>query len=84
MLSLADPGIRCWIRYMGVGSTVVGALKHGRIGIGCDTEKSYVDVAWDRVRQLQAGVLKTRPMDRPVYDPAKPFSKAVRGQELTA
>ena len=50
---------------MGVGSTVVGALKHGRIGIGCDTEKSYVDVAWDRVRQLQAGVLKTRPMDRP-------------------
>ncbi|MGO8799029.1 MAG: DNA-methyltransferase [Roseiarcus sp.] len=73
VLSLTDPGDQVLDPYMGVGSTVVGALKHGRIGIGCDTEKSYVDVAWDRVRQLQAGVLKTRPMDRPVYDPAKPY-----------
>jgi adenine-specific DNA-methyltransferase len=72
VLSLTDPGDQVLDPYMGVGSTVVGALKHGRIGVGCDTEKSYVDVAWDRVRQLQAGVLKTRPMDRPVYDPKLP------------
>jgi adenine-specific DNA-methyltransferase len=24
------------------------------------------------VHQLRAGVLRTRPMDRPVYDPTKP------------
>jgi adenine-specific DNA-methyltransferase len=73
VLSLTDRGDRVLDPYMGVGSTVIGAVKHGRIGMGCDTEKSYVDVAWDRVRRLQSGILKTRPMDRPVYDPAKPY-----------
>ncbi len=73
VLSLTDSGDQVFDPYMGVGSTVIGALKHGRVGIGCDVEKIYVDVAWDRVRQLQAGVLKTRPMDKPVYDPTKPY-----------
>jgi adenine-specific DNA-methyltransferase len=73
VLSLTDSGDQVFDPYMGVGSTVIAALKHGRVGIGCDIEKVYVDVAWDRIRQLQAGVLKTRPMDRPVYDPAKPY-----------
>src|SRR5438477_4865671 len=72
VLALTDPGDQVFDPYMGVGSTVVGAVKHGRIGLGCDTEPKYVDVAWDRVHQLQSGTLRTRPMDRPVYDPAKP------------
>jgi adenine-specific DNA-methyltransferase len=58
--------------YMGVGSAVVGALKHNRIGYGCDVVQKYVDVAWQRVHQLRAGILKTRPMNRRVYDPALP------------
>jgi len=59
--------------YMGVGSTIIGALKHDRIGLGCDIQPHYVDVAWQRINQLRNGSLKTRPMDRPVYDPAKPY-----------
>jgi len=55
--------------YMGVGSTVIAAVKHNRAGYGCDTEKDYVDIAWERLHALRAGTLKTRPMDRPVYDP---------------
>jgi adenine-specific DNA-methyltransferase len=58
---------------MGVGSTVIGAIKHGRIGYGSDIQREYVDVAWSRVHQLRAGTLKTRPMDKPVYDPKKPY-----------
>jgi adenine-specific DNA-methyltransferase len=58
--------------YMGVGSSVVAATKHGRIGYGCDTEKNYVDVAWERVHALREGALRTRPMNKPVYDPTKP------------
>ena len=58
---------------MGVGSTVVGAVKHGRHGLGCDIIPEYVDIAWERVHLLRAGHLKTRPMDRPVYDPTKPY-----------
>jgi adenine-specific DNA-methyltransferase len=59
--------------YMGVGSTVVAALKHGRRGYGCDIVQEYVDTAWDRVRELRAGRLRTRPMGKPVYDPALPY-----------
>ncbi len=72
VLSLTNPGDAVFDPCMGVGSTVVGALKHGRAGYGCDIVQEYVDVAWRRVRKLRAGTLRTRPMDRPVYDPAKP------------
>jgi adenine-specific DNA-methyltransferase len=58
---------------MGVGSAIIAALKHERIGYGCDIVQQYVDIAWERVYQLRQGDLKTRPMDRPVYDPKKPY-----------
>ncbi|MHB8196179.1 MAG: DNA-methyltransferase, partial [Vulcanimicrobiaceae bacterium] len=59
--------------YMGVGSAVLAALLHGRIGYGCDVVDEYVEIAWQRVRDLRAGTLRTRPMNRPVYDPALPY-----------
>lgn len=58
--------------YMGVGSAVVGAIKHGRIGYGCDVQPQYVDIAWERIQLQRTGLLKTRPMNKPVYDPSKP------------
>jgi len=73
VLSLTNPGDAVFDPYMGVGSAVVAALKHGRIGYGCDIVKEYVDIAWHRVDALHAGNLRTRPMDRPIYDPAKPY-----------
>jgi adenine-specific DNA-methyltransferase len=51
---------------------VVGAIKHGRYGLGCDVVPEYVNVAWERLHLLRAGLLRMRPMDRPVYDPTKP------------
>ncbi|AVT83636.1 hypothetical protein RPYSC3_47760 [Rhodopseudomonas palustris] len=73
VLSLTEPGDLVLDPYMGVGSSVVAALKHGRRGAGCDVKKEYVKVAWERVAQLESGTLRTRPMDRPVYDPTKPY-----------
>lgn len=58
--------------YMGVGSAIIGALKHGRVGFGCDIQASYVDIAEERIQKLRMGILKTRPMNKPVYDPTKP------------
>lgn len=72
VLSLTDPGDIVFDPYMGVGSSVVAALKHGRTGYGCDVVKEYVDVAWERVHALRAGRLETRPMNKPVYDPNLP------------
>ena len=72
VLSMTKPGDTVFDPYMGVGSSVIAAIKHDRVGYGCDTVQQYVDVAWDRVFDLRAGRLKTRPMGRPVYDPALP------------
>jgi len=69
VLGLTNPGDTVLDPYMGVGTSIVAALKHGRIGYGCDIVQEYVDVARDRVKQLRAGTLQTRPMNRPVYDP---------------
>jgi adenine-specific DNA-methyltransferase len=72
VLSLTDPGDNLLDPYMGVGSAVVAAIKHGRNGYGCDIVPEYVSVARDRIRQARLGVLKVRPMDRPIYDPKLP------------
>lgn len=72
-LALTDPGDIVLDPYMGVGSALIAALKHGRSGFGCDIVEKYVELARLRIRQLEAGLLVTRPMNRPVYDPRKPY-----------
>jgi adenine-specific DNA-methyltransferase len=73
VLSLTEPGDIVLDPYMGVGSSVIAALKHDRVGFGCDLVQDYVDIARTRMSELCAGTLKTRPMHRPVYDPALPY-----------
>lgn len=73
VLSLTDEEDCVFDPYMGVGSTIVGALMHNRKGYGCDISKEYVNVAWERVRALQANKLQTRPMNKPIYNPAQKY-----------
>lgn len=72
VLALTNQGDRLFDPYMGVGSSIIAALKHGRVGYGCDIDKRYVEIAWERVHALLNGTLKTRAMNKPVYDPALP------------
>ncbi|GAB5507332.1 MAG: site-specific DNA-methyltransferase [Rhizobiaceae bacterium] len=72
VLSLTDAGDTVFDPYMGVGSSIVAALKHGRSGFGCDITSEYVTIARQRVRDFKAGKLQTRPMNKPVYDPSLP------------
>jgi adenine-specific DNA-methyltransferase len=72
VLSLTDENEIVFDPYMGVGSSVIAALKNNRIGYGCDVAKEYVKVARERVKELREGTLKTRPMNKPVYDPNLP------------
>ena len=73
VLSMTDPGDAVFDPYMGVGTSVVAALRHGRRGYGCDIVPEYVGIAWQRVRALREGRLQTRPMGKPIYDPSKPY-----------
>ena len=72
VLSLTNPGDAVLDPYMGVGTSVVAAVQHDRIGYGCDVVQEYVDIAWDRIADLHDGILKTRPMNKPVYNPSLP------------
>jgi len=69
VLALTDEDGSVLDPYLGVGSTALAALKHGRRAYGCDLDKGYINIAWDRVHALRAGTLRTRPMNKPVYDP---------------
>jgi len=72
VLSMTQSGDSVLDPFMGVGSSVIAAVKNGRAGYGCDVVEDYVQVARDRLRQLRNGTLRTRPMGKPVYDPSLP------------
>ena len=55
--------------YMGVGSTAVAAVMHGRRVAGADTIEKYLKIARRRVRKAAAGELKYRDLRKPVYIP---------------
>ena len=61
--------------FLGTGTTIVAAVRHGRRGAGAETVDKYVQVARDRIQQEMGGVLRTRPMHKPVYDPQEAGNK---------
>ena len=71
VLSMTSEGDAVLDPYVGVGSSVVGAVMHGRHGYGCDIVQEYIDIAKERVAKIGKG-LRTRPMGKPVYDPTRP------------
>lgn len=69
VLGLTNSGDNVLDPFMGVGSSAIAALKNGRNAYGCDVMEEYVDIALERVSQLEQGVLRTRPMNKPIYNP---------------
>ncbi len=72
VLSMTNEGDAVLDPYVGVGSSLIAALMHGRDAYGCDIEPEYVEIARQRIRQLYDGTLRTRPMGKPIYDPSQP------------
>lgn len=72
VLSLTDEDDWVLDPFMGVGTTAIAALMHRRRAIGAETMPEYAEVARERIRLAEAGELRIRPMDRPVYDPESP------------
>ena len=75
VLSLTEPGDLVLDPYMGVASTAVAALRHGRRAAGSEIDGEYHRIGMERVRAERAGQLRTRPMDRPVYEPPAPATR---------
>jgi adenine-specific DNA-methyltransferase len=68
-LSLTNEGDWVLDPFLGTGTTVIAAIRHGRRGVGAETVPKYVELARQRIQREMEGTLRTRPMDRPVYDP---------------
>jgi adenine-specific DNA-methyltransferase len=72
ILSLTNAGDWVLDPFVGVGSTAIAALLHGRRAIGAEVVPEYVELARQRIGLAEQGVLRIRPMERPVYDPERP------------
>jgi adenine-specific DNA-methyltransferase len=75
VLSLTNEGDWVFDPFLGTGTSVIAAIRHGRRGVGAETVTKYADLARLRIQQEIDGCLRTRPMDRPVYDPAEAGSR---------
>lgn len=90
VLSLTDEDDWVFDPFLGVGTTIIAAIRHNRRGAGAELSGRYIDIAGERISQELAGVLKTRPMDKPVYDPVEagnslrlaPWSKKSEDNQL--
>ncbi len=69
VLALTSQKDRIVDPYMGVGSTILAAALHGRIGIGSDIEEQYVGLARERIDALQKGKLRKRALGAIKYVP---------------
>jgi adenine-specific DNA-methyltransferase len=69
VLALTNEGDWVFDPYMGVGSALIAALMHDRRAMGCEKEAAYVEIARQRILDYFNGVLRYRPLGKPVYQP---------------
>jgi adenine-specific DNA-methyltransferase len=72
VLSLTNENDLVFDPFLGVGSTSAAAVKNKRRGMGCETMEEYYSIAVERTKLAMEGRLKTRPMNKPIYDPKNP------------
>jgi len=69
VLSMTEKSALVIDPFMGVGSSAVAAVRHARRAAGSELSGKYHETALERLALEARGALKTRPMDRPVYEP---------------
>jgi adenine-specific DNA-methyltransferase len=90
VLSLTNEGDWVLDPFLGTGTTVIAAIRHQRRGAGAETVSKYVSLARERIQKEMEGTLRTRPMDRPIYDPVEagnslamaPWTRNARQRDL--
>lgn len=69
VLALTNEGDWVLDPFLGTGTSLIAAVRHGRRGTGAETVPKYVELSRQRISQELQGTLRTRPMYKPVYDP---------------
>ena len=84
VLPMTEPGDLVVDPYMGVASTAVAALKHGRRAAGAEIEDEYYRIGVDRAEAAFHGTLRTRPMSRPIPQPSSVQTELPHSRPVTA
>ncbi len=71
VLSMTNEGDWVFDPFGGTGTSIIAAIRHKRKGAGSEILPRYVKLATERIRLELAGKLRTRPMNKPVYDPVE-------------
>lgn len=71
VLSLTDEDDWVFDPFLGTGTSVIAAIRHGRRGAGAEILPKYISMAKERIIKEMDGTLRTRPMNKPIYDPQK-------------
>ncbi|MFW9890228.1 MAG: DNA-methyltransferase, partial [Candidatus Thorarchaeota archaeon] len=79
ILALTNEGDVVLDPFAGVGTTNVAAILNRRKSIGMEVVQDYIEIARQRIRDASIGILKTRPLDKPVY---KPPNSSQRVQDI--
>lgn len=69
VLALTNPGDWVLDPFGGVGTSLIAAVKRSRKAAMIEMEKEYVQIAVNRLRMLQDGTLKTRPLGKKIHQP---------------
>ncbi|OIN95564.1 MAG: site-specific DNA-methyltransferase [Deltaproteobacteria bacterium CG1_02_45_11] len=69
VLSMTNEGDWVLDPFLGTGTSIIAAIRHKRRGAGAELIGKYIELAKKRIEQELAGTLRTRPMDKPIYDP---------------
>ena len=70
VLALTNEGDIVFDPFAGVASTLIAALKNNRIAYGSERDEIFVKSGLERIKNLQEGTLKTRPIYREIWKPA--------------
>lgn len=71
VLSMSNEGDWVFDPFLGTGTSIIAAIRHNRKGMGADISHKYIKLATSRIEQELEGTLRTRPMNKPVYDPVE-------------
>ncbi len=69
ILALTHEGDLVVDPYLGVGTSAAATIMRGRRAAGADTDRHYLELATQRVRQAYAGTLPYREMSKSVHQP---------------
>jgi len=75
ILAMTNKGDWIFDPFMGVATTAVAAVLHGRKVAGAELLKKYIDVGIERIKLAASGKLQVRPMNKPIYDPNESYNK---------